>query len=182
MRIIARYSHKGGDLFISSHHQEELKEIELIIAGVNASRCRTKTSKEKTMVGKKLYSPIALNRAFRKAFGSRGWGKKRLEMVTEVPEIHETHRGFREMDFIKNQLGVEVQLGKYAFMVYNVLAKMTIFAKHGFIDTGVEIVPMLTLANEMSTGVSYFEQMKSDLEYRGEGDIDIPVLVLGIDV
>ena len=85
-------------------------------------------------------------------------------MVTQVPEIGETHHGFREMDFTKNQLGVEVQLGKYAFMVYNVLAKMTIFAKQSFIDSGIEIVPMLTLANGMSTGVSYFEQMKSDLE------------------
>ena len=58
MRVIARYSHKGGDLFISSHHQEELKETELIIAKVNASRCRTKTSKEKTMLGRKLYSVL----------------------------------------------------------------------------------------------------------------------------
>ena len=103
-------------------------------------------------------------------------------MVTHVPETDQTHRGFREMDFVKNQLGVEVQLGKYAFMVYNVLAKMTIFARKGTIDSGIEIVPMLSLASNMSSGVSYFEQMKSDLEYRGEGDIDIPVLVLGIDV
>jgi hypothetical protein len=33
----------------------------------------------------------------------------------------------------------------------------------------------------MSTGVSYFEQMKSDLEMRGVADIDIPVLILGVD-
>ena len=65
-------------MFISSRHQEELKEIELIITEVNASRCKTKTSREKTMPGRKLYSPIALNKAFRKAFENRGWGKKRL--------------------------------------------------------------------------------------------------------
>lgn len=56
---------------------------------------------------------------------------------------------------------------KYAFMVYNILAKMTTFAKQGIIECGIEIVPMLSMANEMSTGVSYFEQIKSDLEYRG---------------
>lgn len=33
---------------------------------------------------------------------------------------------FRDMDFVKERLGVEVQFGKYAFMVYNVCAKMTI--------------------------------------------------------
>jgi len=33
----------------------------------------------------------------------------------------------------------------------------------------------------MSTGVSYFEQFVWDLEQRGVSDIDIPVLVLGIN-
>lgn len=49
---------------------------------------------------------------------------------------------YREMDFVQKQLGVEVQFGKYAFMVYNVCAKMTIFHKLGHISAGVEIVPM----------------------------------------
>src|SRR5438477_12703642 len=35
-------------------------------------------------------------------------------------------------------------------------------------------------AEEMSTGVSYFEQFLWDLESRGVADIDIPVLILGI--
>ena len=86
------------------------------------------------------------------------------------------------MDAIKNEVGVEVQFGKYAFMVYNVAAKMTIFANQGLINAGIEIVPMLSLASEMSTGVSYFEQIKTDLEMRGVSNIDVPVLILGIDV
>ena len=89
---------------------------------------------------------------------------------------------FREMDFVKQKLGVEVQFGKYAFMVYNVAAKMTIFKNLGYIDTGIEIVPVKALADEMSSGVSYFEQFVWDLEHRGTSNIDVPVLVLGIDV
>lgn len=77
--------------------------------------------------------------------------------------------------------GVEVQFGKYAFMVYNVCAKMTIFHKLGYIDTGIEIVPIKQFSEQMSTGVSYFEQFVWDLEHRGVSDIDIPVLILGID-
>ncbi len=84
------------------------------------------------------------------------------------------------MDFTKNCVGVEVQFGKYAFMVYNVCAKMTIFHKLGVIDVGIEIVPIKLFAEEMSTGVSYFEQFVWDLEHRGVADIDIPVLVLGV--
>lgn len=70
------------------------------------------------------------------------------------------------MDFIKEKRGNEV-FGKYAFMVYNVCAKMTIFKKK--------------FADQMSTGVSYFEQFVWDLEHRGVSDIDILVLILGID-
>ena len=85
------------------------------------------------------------------------------------------------MDFVKNRLGVEVQFGKYAFMVYNVCAKMTIFNKIGHIDCGVEIVPVKAFADEMSSGVSYYEQFLWDLQSRGVSDIDIPVLIVGID-
>jgi hypothetical protein len=66
-------------------------------------------------------------------------------------------------------------------MVYNVCAKMTIFRNLGHIDCGVEIVPVKAFADEMSSGVSYFEQFVWDLKARGVADIDIPVLILGID-
>ena len=84
------------------------------------------------------------------------------------------------MDFVKGEVGVEVQFGKYAFMVYNVCAKMTIFKKLAGIEVGVEIVPVKDLADQMSTGVSYFEQFIWDLKQRGVSDIDLPVLILGI--
>lgn len=88
---------------------------------------------------------------------------------------------FREMDFVKQRLGIEVQFGEYAFMVYNVCAKMTIFHNLGHINHGVEIVPVKAFADGMSTGVSYFEQFIWDLEHRGVSNIDIPVMILGID-
>ena len=59
---------------------------------------------------------------------------------------------------------------------------MTIFYNLDLIDYGIEIVPVKSLSAEMSTGVSYFEQFIWDLENRGVADIDIPVLIIGIDV
>jgi hypothetical protein len=182
MEIIAEFSFNNGKEFIEKHHKEELREIREIISLVDASRFKTKISKEKTMAGRMLYSPKRINNEFMRLFKSRGWTPVRIDVRTFVPETGEIHRGFREMDLVKNKLGLELQFGKYAFMVYNILAKMTIFAKQGIIDSGVEIVPMLSLASEMSSGVSYFEQIKTDLEYRGISNIDIPVLVLGVDV
>jgi len=60
-------------------------------------------------------------------------------------------------------------------------ARISIFRNLGHIDTGIEIVPVKALADDMSSGVSYFEQFVWDLEQRGTADIDVPVLVLGID-
>lgn len=90
---------------------------------------------------------------------------------------------FRDMDFVKpnTKLGIEVQFAG-TLMVYNVCAKMTIFSKMGVIDAkSIEIVPVKNFADEMSTGVSYFEQFAWDLEHRGTSNIDVPVLILGID-
>jgi hypothetical protein len=133
-----------------------------------------------------LYSPSSLNKAFSRGFAAKGWKPKRepSEYPTTFYVPDYTPRvvkgASRSMDFVKNKVGIEVQFGKYSFMVYNVAAKMTIFHNLGYIDVGVEIVPVLELQAEMSSGVSYFEQFTWDLEKRGSADIDIPVLILGI--
>lgn len=181
MKIIAEYSHNQGKEFIKQNHSAELEQVRKIISLVDARQCKTKESEEKTMPGKMLYSPIEFNKRFTELFTQKGWRKERIQLSIIIPETKDTHSGFRELDMVKNNLGIELQFGKYAFMVYNVAAKMTIFAKQGIIDSGIEIVPMLSLAKEMSTGVSYFEQMKADLEHRGVSDIDVPALVIGID-
>lgn len=189
MRIVGVYSFNGGQEAIESNFVRELQEIKDVIAEVDGTTHKTKVSKEKTMPGRILYKPGSMNKAFNRSFSRRGWQNYKVpcEYPTEfyIPDYQAqaTFRGaFREIDFVKNRVGVEVQFGKYAFMVYNVCAKMTIFHNQGVIDVGVEIVPIKELANEMSTGVSYFEQLVWDLEHRGVADIDIPVLIFGITV
>jgi hypothetical protein len=187
MIIAGVYSFNGGREVVESQFSTELVEIQRTIASINCEEHRTKVSKEKTMPGRLLYKPSSLNKAYKSSFSAYRWQshKEPCEYPTEFysPNFtgHEPTKGaFREIDFVKNRLGVEVQFGKYAFMVYNVCAKMTIFHNLGVIDAGVEIVPIKALANKMSTGVSYFEQFVWDLQHRGVADIDIPVLVLGL--
>lgn len=186
MKIAGIYSFNGGKEIIESEFAAELREITQVIAAITSAEHKSKVSKEKTMPGKMLYKPGSLNKAFTQEFEALDWHKHKVpcEYPTEyyVSGYHPStsKNAFREMDFIKNHLGIEVQFGKYAFMVYNVCAKMTIFHKLDLIEAGVEIVPLKDFANEMSTGVSYFEQFVWDLEHRGISDIDIPVLILGI--
>ena len=182
MKIVAQYDFNGGKTAVEQQYACELKESSLY---------KTKQSTEKTMMGKMLFSPSEINKAFKAEFAKTGWDKHKVlcdyvygdySAEYQKPDISKV-KPFREMDFINpnTKLGVEVQFGKYAFMVYNVCAKMTIFSNMGIIDTGIEIVPVKHFADEMSTGVSYFEQFAWDLTHRGISNIDIPVLILGID-
>jgi len=186
--IAARYSFNGGAEVVAKQYPHLLTELEMAIAAVNAEEHRTKKSKEKTMMGRMLYSPIALNKAIKKSLFAGNWVNKRVECLYSSEYYTEEYKtkvtenvGFREMDFVKEKLGIEIQFGKYSFMVYNVAAKMTIFRNLGHIDTGIEVVPVKQFALQMSSGVSYFEQFTWDLEQRGVSNIDVPVLILGVD-
>jgi hypothetical protein len=191
VRMAGVYSFNQGKEVIAKQHRSQLDEVLQVIESVDAECCKTKVSKEKTMRDRVLYSPPSLNEAFKEQFAARGWINHKV--IAEyskdyyVPGYTPPARSgresppFRDMAFVKDKLGIEVQFGKYSFIVYNVCAKMTIFAKLGVIDCGIEIVPVKTFAEEMSTGVSYFEQFVWDLEHRGVSDIDIPVLIFGID-
>jgi hypothetical protein len=182
MRIVAVYSFNGGQEAVETKFANELAEIKSAIANVDASAARTKQSIEVTMRGRMLYSPVALNRALlEERLYKQGWTKPRITYETTIPETGETYRGFIEGDGVKNDLGLEVQFGKYAFLGWDVLGKMPIFAQRGYFSAGVEVVPMRRFVRgQMSTGIGCFEQIKAFLEQRGASNLDIPVLVLGI--
>lgn len=180
MKIVATYDFNGGKSAVLQRYAAEFAQIQSVISAIDASLYKTKESTEKTMMGKMLFSPTELNKAFKREFAKAengGWSNHKVLCDYTYGEYTEDYiksqntRGqpFRDMDFVKpnTKLGIEVQFGKYAFMVYNVCAKMTIFSKMGVIDTGIEIVPVKNFADEMSTGVSYFEQFAWDLEHRG---------------
>lgn len=189
MRIAGIYSFNGGVKAVETRYPKLLQEVKDSIAAINAAECKVKESKEKTMMKELLYSPVELNNRFKvQLLKVRQWKSIRVkcdyqtQFYTPGYTAKQLNRGaFREMDFLKEKLGVEVQFGKYSFMVYNVAAKMTIFKNLGHIDTGIEIVPVKALADEMSSGVSYFEQFVWDLELRGVSNIDVPVMIIGID-
>jgi hypothetical protein len=188
MRIAAQYSFNNGLDEINNRFAYLLEEVKDSIKNIDASRAKTKISKEKTKAGNVLYSPVQLNEFFKHELYPKGWTNQKVDCeyrtthYLEDYEIRSNLKGaFRDMDFVKDRLGVEVQFGKYSFMVYNVCAKMTIFRNLDIIDCGIEIVPVKALALEMSSGVSYFEQLVWDLENRGVADIDVPVLIIGID-
>lgn len=183
MKVGEFYSHKGGLEYIQTNHPAELQEVLTAISQLEACTMLTKVSAEKTKPSL-LFSPEAMNSVLKNYLSNLGWTEPMpgTRKGFREPRIYlEGGREFREMDGLKNQVGLEIQFGKYAFMGYDIFSKMPIFAKRGLITCGIEVVAMPSLIPHMSTGVSSFTQIVMDMRARGEADIDVPTLIIGID-
>ncbi len=180
MKVVYEYSHLGGSEILKLRYPEYDREIYEVIAGVMARK--TKVSAEKTMRGRKLYSPRDMNRQFKEAFEARGYRELRDTYTITIPRSNVSIPGaFKQIDFVKEKVLIEVQFGKYAFMFYD-MAKFQYFFNENKADVGVEIVPCHTLKKQMSSGVSYGEQLVYDIERLKRHFPAVPVKIILIDV
>ncbi|MBC8236562.1 BstYI [bacterium] len=162
MKIVYEYSHLGGAEILKVRYPEIDREIYKVIEKITANR--TKISKEKTMRGRKLVSPKDMNKQFKHEFEKIGYKEIRDRFTIEIPGSDISIPGaFKQIDFVKEKVLVEVQFGKYAYMFYD-MAKFQYFFNENKADVGVEIVPCHALHKQMSSGVSYGEQLVYDIE------------------
>ena len=181
MEIVYIYSHLGGQEILIVRHPAIYSDLLDVVRQAGAPQ-RTKRSRERTMKGKMLYSPKDLNRTFKDRFHERSWTEIKDVFTIEIPNYPHTIPGaFKQCDFFKEGVLAEVQFGKYAFMFYD-LAKFQYFFNRGMIRVGVEIVPCHFLHKQMSTGVSYGEQLVYDLERLSNNFPSVPVMIVLVDM
>jgi len=179
MIIIYEYSHLGGSEILQVRYPQINNLINETIREVQANRI--KISKEKTKQGKTLFSPIDMNKQFKNEFRKFGFQELRDTYTITIPNHSIQIPGaFKQVDFVKEKVLVEVQFGKYAFMFYD-MAKFQYFFNENKCDVGVEIVPCHALHHQMSSGVSYGEQLVYDIERLKRHFPAVPVKVILID-
>lgn len=202
MKIAETYSHLNGLEFLLVHKPSLWKEVQSVIADVSANKSRTKVSKEKTMKGKLLFSPIDMNAAFKRLLRARSWEESRVsywvtrseklirrtltmsaaEQKREIEAAGETPIfSYNQTDFVKDRVAVEVQFGKYAFVAYDLFVKHLAFYVGDHIDVGVEILPMKSLQSQMSSGVAYYEGEFYNVVRQGRGVPAVPLVLIGIE-
>lgn len=202
MKIIQTYSHLNGLEFLLVHQPGLWEEIQSVIASVDALQCKVKVSREKTMKGRLLYSPIEMNRSFKSLLQERGWQESRvqywvtgnerlirktliMEPAQQKLEIENAGEipifSYNQTDFVKDRVAIEVQFGKYAFVAFDLFVKHLAFYVGDQIDVGIEILPVKTLASEMSSGVPYYEGEIYNVVRQGRGVPAVPLVILGID-
>jgi hypothetical protein len=202
MKIAETYSHLNGLEFLLVHKPTLWQEIQSVIADVDANKCRTKVSKEKTMKGKLLFSPIDMNSAFKCLLRKRSWDESRVnywvtrseklirktltmsaeEQKREIEAAGETPIfSYNQTDFVKDRVAVEVQFGKYSFVAYDLFVKHLAFYVGDRIDVGVEILPMKSLQRQMSSGIAYYEGEFYNVVRQGRGVPAVPLVLIGLE-
>ena len=72
MKIAEIYSHLNGLEYLLIHKKRLWEELRKVVLSVSAEKCKTKISEEKTKKGKVLYSPIEMNKEFKKKLNQKG--------------------------------------------------------------------------------------------------------------
>ena len=203
MKISETYSHLNGLEYLLVHKKKLWMELKKVISSVDAEKCKTKVSKEKTKKGKKLYSPIQMNEEFKRLLGQKDWResrvsywvtkneklirktltmsvdeqKREIESAGEIPIM-----SYNQTDFVKDRVAVEVQFGKYSFVAYDLFVKHLAFYIGNTIDVGIEILPMKSLQKNMSSGVAYYEGELYNVVRQGRGVPAVPIVLIGIEL
>ena len=181
MKVVYEYSHLGGKQILQVDHPRIYQEIHDTIASISSIE-KTKISQEKTKSGQLLYSPKVLNNAFATAFNKLGYYELKDRYDITIPHYNKKIKGsYKQIDFVKDKVLIEVQFGKYAFMFYD-MAKFQYFFNERKADVGVEIVPCHRLQQQMSTGVAYGEQLVYDIERLKRHFPAVPIYIILIDV
>ncbi len=201
MRIGAKYSHLNGEEYLLVHKPKLWQEVQSVISGVDATACKTKVSRERTMSGRILYSPADMNAAFKRELEAIGWKERRNTFwVTDNEKLlrrtyglsseaqklaiqeagHDPIMSYNQTDFVKKRVAVEVQFGKYAFVAHDLFVKHLSFYVSDIIDVGIEILPMKKLEKEMSSGVPYYERDLLNVLRQGRGVPAMPLVLIGV--
>lgn len=202
MKIIETYSHLNGLEYLIVHRKKLWDEIQKVVESIDAEKCKTKVSKEKTMKGELLYSPIDMNQSFKDKLTNLGWNEDRFsywvtkdeklirktmalpadEQKKEIVNSGNTPIfSYNQTDFVKDRVAIEVQFGKYSFVAYDLFVKHLAFYVGDKIDVGIEILPMKSLQSLMSSGVGYYEGELYNVVRQGRGVPAVPLIILGID-
>ena len=202
MKIKEVYSHLNGLEYLMVRKKGMWKEIQEVVSAVDAKSCKTKVSKEKTMAGKLLYSPKAMNANFKKLLVGKNWEESRVsywvtrseKLIRQTMSLPPTEQkkeivaageepifSYNQTDFVRDRVAVEVQFGKYSFVAYDLFVKHLAFYVRDQIDVGIEILPMKSLQANMSSGPGYYEGELYNVIRQGRGVPAVPLVIIGVE-
>lgn len=166
MRISKDESCLFGKYSKDSVYQKMIQEIKEAILETPAELI--KECKEAKRLGKMLFSPIHLNQKFKTSMVMRYW---------QTSYKYAKNGMKREIDFYKNGVGVELQLGKYTYGLYD-FHKFGVYYAESMIDFGIIILPSHKMTKKMSSGVGSARSLIRGLKAER---FNFPFAIIGLD-
>lgn len=162
MIVEQRYYFAGAEAYFSTSGSDRLAEVERALqASPILQEAPTRRAHE----------------TFVEALASLDWQLNyRITLSWEHSEMP------RRVDAVKSRVAAELTFGHYTRMAYPVFALFPMLHRKDLIDAGILAVPSMALSRRLSKAMSMgsFEQVVADLQARGESEMDVPTVVLGL--
>lgn len=194
MQITAKYSYMNGEEYLIVRQADLWQEVQEVIAAVDGESCPTRRSHGRSN-GQIPYSPIAMSKAFATGFAELGWQSearvssvtsgKRRRVFANTPETQEATEdaageapkpASKPLDFFKDRVAVEVQIGRHDFGPHDLFAKHLSLFVSDVIDVGIEILPLKELEASLSSG----GQSPLNARRGSRGVPSVPLVLIGI--
>jgi hypothetical protein len=175
--VVDTYSHMFGEEVLDTKHSGLKHEVFSVIRETPIA-ASTKLSREKTKQGRTVWSGKDFNSPLAAQLRELGWERRKIF-------FQEQERFFIDVDFVKDQVAVEMQFGKYAFVQHDFSKFRYLFEVRDEtrrIDVGIEIVPSAQLQRKMYTGPANYDSVVASLLAHARNDPPVPILVMAIDV
>lgn len=200
MKIVVVHSHFAGLEYLTVHKKRLWMEVRKAIQNIEAETCRAEirrtsrrnqpmyNSKEitanlgslltaadwkKSYITHWKYHHVSSNRLLKarstQTLGSGTIGESSKSILT-----------YFEIDHLKDRVAVNVRLASWSNNADDLFEKHHAFYVRDEIDVGIEILPMKSLQQHMSSGPGYYEGELYNVIRNGRGVPAVPLVVIGV--
>ncbi|MFV1885581.1 MAG: BglII/BstYI family type II restriction endonuclease [Balneola sp.] len=166
MKVLSEISNFGGSEIMQVRYPKFLAELKRLISSVIIS--------EKEF----LYNPHELIGKFTREFQSLGYTKLKEEYGIQLPKSDSQMSGvFEQISFEKDKVLIEFLFDKVSSIFFDLLKFQALYSQSKA-EVGIEIVACHPLYKEMSSGVSYGEQLIYDIGRLKRHFPAVPVMII----
>ncbi len=201
MKIVQTYSHLNGLEHLLVHKRKLWAEIQSAIKSVDSDAGSAAGSAALLAAGQVKFSPMRINRRLKEVLKTRDWHASRVThwitagenlalplraLGTNAQKCEIEKAGLTpvrrqiKFDLVKDRVAINVPLGKSAMLSQDMFAKHVAFYMRDQIDVGIEILPMKSLQQHMSSGPGYYEGELYNVIRNGRGVPPVPLVVISI--
>ena len=182
MRVVERYSHLNGVEFLLVRRPRLWQEVIDVIESIDVEEYKATASDQKSRQRRTLYSPGSMAAAIATEFKASGWRDRLASAPSNDVRGQAGAAGLTDdqSGFAKDRVALEIQFGKFPFVLHDLFGSPLALFVLDLIDVGVEVLPVKALEAKMASGGPCFERSRSEIVRSGRGVPAVPLVLLGV--